>query len=50
MSSVLTKIKASANVKQMRLMMLGKMLADNQTLSETGWAEGKIVQALVTEP
>lgn len=49
-SSVLTKIKTSANVKQMRLMMLGKMLADNQTLSETGWAEGKIVQALVTEP
>lgn len=43
------KIKAKADVKSVRLILFGRMLGENQKLSETGWAPGHVLNAFVFE-
>ena len=48
-SVVIKSIQEQIGGKRMRLMYLGKVLEERQTLDKTGWKEGHVVNALVYE-
>jgi len=48
-SALVEKIKVKADIKKLKLAHLGKLLPENQKLSETGWAPGHVLNAFVFE-